>query len=94
MTKNLTEREKEFLKYFCYSDREIADILTLSLSTVKKHKHNIIKKFKARNALEVVVKCIKSGYMNAWNFDNSYINISNDTRKVKMIRTIDGKKGW
>lgn len=53
---NLTEREDEILRLIAQGarDREIADQLYISESTVKKHVQNVLRKLHARNRVEAV----------------------------------------
>lgn len=53
---NLTEREEEILRLIARGarDREIADELFISESTVKKHVQNVLRKLHARNRVEAV----------------------------------------
>ena len=53
---NLTEREDEILRLIARGarDREIADQLFISESTVKKHVQNVLRKLHARNRVEAV----------------------------------------
>lgn len=55
-TANLTEREDEILRLIARGarDREIADELFISESTVKKHVQNVLRKLHARNRVEAV----------------------------------------
>jgi DNA-binding NarL/FixJ family response regulator len=55
-TSNLTEREDEILRLIAQGarDREIADQLFISESTVKKHVQNVLRKLHARNRVEAV----------------------------------------
>lgn len=55
-TANLTEREDEILRLIARGarDREIADELFISESTVKKHVQNVLRKLQARNRVEAV----------------------------------------
>jgi DNA-binding NarL/FixJ family response regulator len=55
-TANLTEREDEILRLIAQGarDREIADQLYISESTVKKHVQNVLRKLHARNRVEAV----------------------------------------
>jgi two-component system NarL family response regulator len=55
-TANLTEREDEILRLIAQGarDREIADRLYISESTVKKHVQNVLRKLHARNRVEAV----------------------------------------
>lgn len=53
---NLTDREEEILRLIAQGarDREIADTLFISESTVKKHVQNVLRKLHARNRVEAV----------------------------------------
>jgi DNA-binding NarL/FixJ family response regulator len=53
---NLTEREEEILRLIARGarDREIAEQLYISESTVKKHVQNVLRKLHARNRVEAV----------------------------------------
>lgn len=53
---NLTEREDEILRLIAQGarDREIAEQLFISESTVKKHVQNVLRKLHARNRVEAV----------------------------------------
>jgi DNA-binding NarL/FixJ family response regulator len=53
---NLTDREEEILRLIAQGarDREIADKLFISESTVKKHVQNVLRKLHARNRVEAV----------------------------------------
>jgi DNA-binding NarL/FixJ family response regulator len=53
---NLTEREEEILRLIARGarDREIAEQLYISESTVKKHVQNVLRKLQARNRVEAV----------------------------------------
>jgi two-component system nitrate/nitrite response regulator NarL len=53
---NLTEREDEILRYIARGarDREIAEALFISESTVKKHVQNVLRKLHARNRVEAI----------------------------------------
>ena len=53
---SLTERELEILKYVqqgMYS-KDIADLIGISLKTVEAHRHNILKKLKAKNSASAI----------------------------------------
>ena len=60
-TYRLTPREKEFIEliYRGKSNREIADMLFVSESTVKTHIYNIFRKMDAKSRVEVI--CIING---------------------------------
>jgi DNA-binding NarL/FixJ family response regulator len=53
---NLTQREDEILRLIARGarDREIAEQLFISESTVKKHVQNVLRKLHARNRVEAV----------------------------------------
>lgn len=61
-TNYLTNRESELLKLLAegYLNKEIADQLHLSLSTVKNHLQNIYIKLHVQNRSEAIIKYIKS----------------------------------
>ncbi len=54
---NLTKREKEVYELLCKGllDREISELLQLSLETIKKHNKNIYLKLGVRNRTEAVI---------------------------------------
>lgn len=58
----LTKREAEVLLLISkgLKDREIAEHLFISLSTVKTHTRNIYKKLKVRNRTEAVIQLNKN----------------------------------
>lgn len=60
---NLTEREEEILRLIARGarDREIAQQLYISESTVKKHVQNVLRKLQARNRVEAVSYLDPSG---------------------------------
>lgn len=57
----LSEREKEVLKMMCLPNKVIAKRLVISLSTTKRHIHNIFNKLYAieNNRAAVVVEAVK-----------------------------------
>jgi DNA-binding CsgD family transcriptional regulator len=59
---SLTRREQEVAALIClnYSNAEIAQLLSISLSTVKAHVHNILVKFNSQNRSDV--KAMLSGF--------------------------------
>lgn len=63
LIEDLTQRETEILALISQgdSDREIAEKLTISISTVKKHVRNILSKTKARTRAEAAVKATTAG---------------------------------
>lgn len=58
---NLTDREKEVLKYICQglNNGEISKILDVSINTVKVHVSSIIQKLGVEDRTQVVVKAFK-----------------------------------
>lgn len=60
-TNIISDREKEVvsLMYKGLNYNEIADKLTISPSTVRKHTENIYKKLGAHNKVEAIHKCIE-----------------------------------
>jgi DNA-binding NarL/FixJ family response regulator len=61
----LSNREKEVLKLIAAgkSNREIADILFISVRTAEKHRATIIGKLKAKNTADLVKHAIQKGYV-------------------------------
>lgn len=59
--KKITVREKEILKLILFSRRDIAQKLSLSLSTVKTHLINLFNKIGGNNKTEVLVIALKTG---------------------------------
>lgn len=62
---NFTRRELEILHLIAngYSSTEISDLLILSGHTIRTHRKNILRKTNAKNASELVKKCIEWGYI-------------------------------
>lgn len=59
---NLTARERQVLSMFTLSNQEISDKLCISLSTTKRHIHNIISKFyPSENRCRIVLQAVKDG---------------------------------
>jgi len=58
----LTERELEVLKHICngYTNEEIAEMLHVSVKTVKTHRANLLEKTGTKNAPSMVMYCIKN----------------------------------
>lgn len=56
MTK-LTARERQVMFYLCkgWSNKEVANKLGIGHRTVEDHRSNIMKKYRARNMIEVVL---------------------------------------
>ena len=57
----LTRREKEIIEFISLglSNKEIAEKIFLSTSTVDAHRYNILKKMDAKNTAEMITKAIK-----------------------------------
>lgn len=53
----LTDRERQILSITIqgYNNKEIADLLSIDINTVKAHKKNIFKKLKVRNIAEAII---------------------------------------
>jgi DNA-binding NarL/FixJ family response regulator len=62
-TADLSKREHEILTYLSkgYQYKEIADVLSLSVSTVRTHLRSVYKKLHARSRTEAVVKFLGQG---------------------------------
>lgn len=58
---HLTNREKEILRWFCFSSKEIAKFLFISECTVKSHVHSILKKLKARTKSQAIILSLVMG---------------------------------
>lgn len=61
----LTAREREVLHLICagYSNREIADLLTLAEGTVKNHVSNLLFKLDARDRTRAALKALQQGHL-------------------------------
>lgn len=59
---NLSEREIEIIEYLAqgYATKQIAEILSITTSTVDSHKEHIKEKLQLNTAIEIVVFCIKN----------------------------------
>jgi len=53
----LTARERQIRQYLCkgWSNKEVANKLGISSRTVEDHRGNILKKYHARNIIEVMI---------------------------------------
>ncbi|MFP4475011.1 MAG: response regulator [Desulfatibacillaceae bacterium] len=62
-SRELTQREKEVLKLIGegYKNREVGDILCISIKTVEKHRANIMRKLDLHNAAELTGYAIEKG---------------------------------
>ena len=63
----LTEREREVLKLIAlgYTNKEIGEILVVSVKTVESHKTRIMEKIKCKKRSEMVRYAIDKGYINS-----------------------------
>lgn len=61
-SKDLSGREREVLKLLAegYSNREIADFLSISIKTVETHRANIMKKNNFKNITELVLYAVRN----------------------------------
>jgi len=61
----LTAREREVLHLICagYSNREIADLLSLAEGTVKNHVSNLLLKLDARDRTRAALKALQHGHL-------------------------------
>ncbi|MBC5767409.1 response regulator [Ramlibacter albus] len=59
-----TPREQEIMSLVArgLSNREIAELLSLSITTVRTHRQNFMEKFKLRNAAEITAYAVQQGY--------------------------------
>lgn len=58
----VTKREKEIIELISagYSNKEIAEKINLSTSTVDVHRYNILKKLNVKNTAEMIMKALKT----------------------------------
>ena len=61
-----TPREQEIMSLVArgLSNREIAELLEISLATVRTHRQNFMEKFSLRNAAEITAYAVQQGYYN------------------------------
>lgn len=66
LTDSLTNREYEVLRYVIEgkTNKEIAEILTITHHTVKAHIASIIRKYNVRNRLDIARMALKEGIFN------------------------------
>ena len=55
----LTDREKEVLKLFCFTNKEISENLHITKNTVKMHTDNIFSKLSCKSKAEALFIAIK-----------------------------------
>lgn len=62
MLKNVSERELEILKLICreYTNKEIADALSVSIRTVEGHRKRLLSKFGVKNTAGLVVAALRN----------------------------------
>ena len=62
---SLSAREREVLHLICagYSNKEIADLLTLAEGTVKNHVSNLLLKLDARDRTRAALKALQQGHL-------------------------------
>jgi len=60
---NISQREREVLKLIAegYKNKEIADVLCISIKTVEKHRSNLMRKLKLHNAAALTAFAIEKG---------------------------------
>lgn len=65
MCELLSQREKEVLNLVCkgYNNKEISDILFISIHTTKSHVKALIRKLNAKNRTSVAYIAAKSGLL-------------------------------
>jgi DNA-binding NarL/FixJ family response regulator len=61
-----TPREQEIMSLVArgLSNREIAELLAITLATVRTHRQNFMEKFSLRNAAEITAYAVQRGYYN------------------------------
>jgi DNA-binding NarL/FixJ family response regulator len=65
IAETLTAREREVLHLICggYSNKEIADLLSLAEGTVKNHVSNLLVKLDARDRTRAALKALQQGHL-------------------------------
>lgn len=63
---DITKREREIVELISlgFSNKEIAEKILVSISTVDAHRYNILKKLEVRNTAEMIMKAIKLKIIN------------------------------
>lgn len=72
---HLTKRERQVLRLFCYSNKEIANILTVEESTIKTHVKNILRKFKTSTKSKALIKALKLGCENLFMIETDLVDL-------------------
>ena len=59
----LTSRESEVVKLIAegHTSREIADILSISVNTVERHRHNVLEKLDLRDRVALTLYAVRRG---------------------------------
>ena len=60
---DLTPRESEVVKLIAegHTSREIADILSISVNTVERHRHNVLEKLNLRDRVALTLYAVRRG---------------------------------
>jgi two-component system response regulator NreC len=68
LLETLSKREREILKLIGegYKNREIADMLFISVNTVEKHRSNIMEKLNVHSTASLIALAIEKGHAKAW----------------------------
>lgn len=72
---HLTKRERQILRLFCYKNKEIADILKISIATVKTHNQHIFKKLGEWTKPKALIKALKLGYENIFMIETDFVDV-------------------
>lgn len=92
----LTKREKEVLQLFCYSNKQIAQILVISTYTVKTHIQNIFNKLEEYTKSKALIKALKMGIINIYDIQTDFVDTGfwdeKGKYKIHMEKIIDDSK--